>query len=85
MFANAFSFRLILLGAVAGVVVGAPIGGLVWAPLFWIVGIPVFLVVWLGLANGPIATSCPYCRKRVKLGATVCHHCGREAVPHTPK
>jgi hypothetical protein len=22
--------------------------------------------------------TCPYCKKRVKLGAKACHHCGRE-------
>ena len=31
----------------------------------------------LPLLNGTSALKCPYCRKRVKLGATVCHHCGR--------
>jgi hypothetical protein len=29
------------------------------------------------LLTGRSALKCPYCRKRVKLGATVCHHCGR--------
>lgn len=29
------------------------------------------------LVLGTTALKCPYCRKRVKLGATVCHHCGR--------
>ena len=29
------------------------------------------------LLNGTSALKCPYCRKRVKLGATVCHHCSR--------
>lgn len=44
--------------------------------------------IWIALAvaavgvGGPLlmgtsALRCPYCRKRVKLGATHCHHCGR--------
>lgn len=44
--------------------------------------------IWAALAiaavgvGGPLllgtsALKCPHCRKRVKLGATVCHHCGR--------
>ena len=31
------------------------------------------------LLRGQSSLKCPYCRKRVKLGATVCHHCGRSA------
>jgi hypothetical protein len=31
----------------------------------------------LMLSSGRTALKCPFCRKRVKLGATVCHHCGR--------
>jgi hypothetical protein len=29
------------------------------------------------LLLGTSALKCPHCRKRVKLGATACHHCGR--------
>ena len=29
------------------------------------------------LLGGVTALKCPACRKRVKLGATACHHCGR--------
>jgi hypothetical protein len=40
------------------------------------------LLIGLAIAVGPIlggvsALRCPFCRKRVKLGATVCHHCAR--------
>lgn len=35
------------------------------------------------LLTGRSALRCPHCRKRVKLGATVCHHCSR-TVSHTP-
>lgn len=45
----------------------------------------VFWVVFaIGLAGsvvpllaGTTALKCPHCRKRVKLGASACHHCGR--------
>lgn len=29
------------------------------------------------LITGQSTLRCPSCRKRVKLGATACHHCGR--------
>lgn len=34
------------------------------------------LIVY-SLLTGRTRLRCPYCLKRVKLGATVCHHCGR--------
>lgn len=37
----------------------------------------VVLAIVIGLANAG-KLKCPYCRKRVKLGASVCHHCGRD-------
>jgi hypothetical protein len=48
----------------------------------------VILVVffgWIGLyvfgiATGRFKLKCPYCLKRVKLQAKVCHHCGRQVV-----
>lgn len=69
---------MIRIAAVA--IVGAVIGGFltggsqagVWAGLI------------LGAAGGvaPLLAGssvlrCPFCRKRVKLGASACHHCGR--------
>lgn len=35
------------------------------------------------LLRGESSLRCPHCRKRVKLGATVCHHCGRSAARPT--
>lgn len=40
------------------------------------------LFIGLAIAVGPLlagtsALKCPYCNKRVKLGAVACHHCGR--------
>lgn len=62
-------------------IVGALVGGFlthgnqlgVWAGL--IIGLAAGVVP---LITGTSALKCPHCRKRVKLGAPVCHHCGRE-------
>jgi predicted amidophosphoribosyltransferase len=43
----------------------------------WILPIFIILFALIAVANlGKL--KCPHCRKRVKLGAGVCHHCGRE-------
>jgi hypothetical protein len=38
-----------------------------------------FFVVFFGWVWGKITGTgnCPHCRKGMKSGATVCHHCGR--------
>jgi hypothetical protein len=72
--ANLFSFRAILGAAAFGVLV-AIVPSLIWKPLGYVF-IPAFAVAWI--ASGYLVVLyCPYCRKRVKAGATVCHHCGR--------
>lgn len=43
----------------------------------WAVGGAIVLV---GLFGGRLVPSCPFCGKGVKLGATHCHHCGRQVV-----
>ncbi|MGA2387662.1 MAG: hypothetical protein ABSF97_01800 [Candidatus Sulfotelmatobacter sp.] len=41
--------------------------------------IPAFVVLAVVIALANVGKlKCPYCRKSVKLGASVCHHCGRE-------
>jgi len=35
------------------------------------------------LVSGKMKLKCPYCHKRVKLMAPVCHHCGRDVVATT--
>lgn len=69
-------FRVIgvaLAGAVIGAFLthGSQVG--IWAGL--LIGFGGALVP---LLTGASALRCPYCRKRVKLGASACHHCGRE-------
>lgn len=39
----------------------------------------IFVVLFVLLTLGSVGKlKCQYCRKRVKLGASVCHHCGRD-------
>ena len=59
-------------GAIIGSVIthGSQIG--VWAGLIIGGGGAI-----LPLVAGTSALKCPYCGKRVKLGRTHCHHCGR--------
>jgi len=72
-------------GAVAGSALlgGALVGGLagaIWQPLTFI-GLPVALLGWYALITDPGTVAyCPHCGKRVKIGSTVCHHCGMDAV-----
>jgi hypothetical protein len=41
-----------------------------------------FIVLLIAIAAANLGKlKCPNCRKRVKLGASVCHHCGREVQP----
>jgi hypothetical protein len=48
----------------------------------WLV-IPVAILIWIVIAADPAqVAACPYCHKRVKLGASTCHHCGRTVVPN---
>jgi hypothetical protein len=74
-----FSLRILVgafvLGAIAAAILGA-----IWGPLAYL-AVPVGLLAWGGLVTDPaVAVRCPHCHKRMKLGATVCHHCGRDAV-----
>jgi len=61
-----------LLGAILGgfLTHGSEVGVLVG--FFGVLGLMVF-----GVASGRQRLRCPFCRKRVKLGASTCHHCGR--------
>ena len=54
----------------------ALVAGLVFSP---VAIVPVFFVVFAMVSFLNLwKLKCPYCRKRVKLDAKVCHHCGRE-------
>ncbi len=52
----------------------------VGAALMWL-WIPAVIIVWIAIAADPSQVAvCQHCRKRVKLGASTCHHCGRTVV-----
>ena len=36
-------------------------------------------LVSIAVLTGRTPLRCPHCGKRVKIGSTVCHHCGRDA------
>lgn len=62
---------------------GAPVAvALLWtdAPQWAIVGSWVAALALIGFAytSGGLALKCPACGKRVKVGETHCHHCGRD-------
>lgn len=70
------SIRIFFMALFGGLLVAVPLS-LIARPLGYAF-FPVFLLLWLGTAlNRDYALDCPHCRKRVKMGAGVCHHCGR--------
>jgi hypothetical protein len=70
------SIRLILTALFGGLLVAIPLS-LIARPLGYAF-FPVFLLLWIGTAlSRDYALYCPHCRKRVKMGADICHHCGR--------
>lgn len=71
-----FSFR-VWLAAIGGAGILAFLLSLLWGPLgytFW--AWLAFLMFGALFAPG-FKVRCPYCEKRVKMGARACHHCGR--------
>ena len=77
--ARALSIRVVILSLVAGVGAGVLIG-LAWPaatmPVVWTVAAACYL---LAIFNDAQMIRCPACRKRVKMGADTCHHCGYTA------
>lgn len=74
--ARALSIRVIVVSLVFGIAVGV-LAGLVrpslTMPVAWIAAAAAYAVAIL---NDGQMIHCAACRKRVKLGATTCHHCG---------
>jgi predicted amidophosphoribosyltransferase len=61
-------FTAALLGALASYI---------WEPLAVPIAAVAFVILWLAaVANDEQMAKCDACRKRVKLGASACHHCG---------
>ncbi len=74
---NLLSTRAVITSVVVGLI-PALLLSLIWSPLSYIF-FPVALLAWIGQGFGP-ALRCPKCKKRVKMGATRCHHCGYDTV-----
>lgn len=73
---NATSFRLFLGMLFAGALIGALLS-VIWHPLLY-VGLAIGFLAWLGnVLSADQVLYCPFCRKRVKMSADTCHHCGQ--------
>ena len=44
----------------------------------WIILVPLAVLAVFAYTVGGNRLRCPSCRKRVKIGAHACHHCGRD-------
>lgn len=78
--ARALSIRVIVISLVSGIGIGV-LAGMIWPaatmPVVW----GSAALVYLGIVvNDEQMVKCAACRKRVKIGATTCHHCGYSAV-----
>lgn len=75
---NIVSFR-VLFGAFVIALVVAILPSMISSAFGGVVFVIVFLVVYGNAIFNPEAPVlyCPHCRKRVKAGATTCHHCGK--------
>lgn len=73
---KALSFRVILTSLMLAAIVAAA-GLAVWEPLAYL-GYVAGAAAYIGQVLDPgTVARCPTCRKRVKLAARACHHCGR--------
>lgn len=74
------SFRFLFGNFIIAAILAA-VASLVSPILGTVVLIAVFgLLVVGGAMNPNLVLYCPYCKKRVKMGATTCHHCGQVVV-----
>lgn len=71
------SLRLMAGAMTLGLLTAIPLA-LIWDPLAWLGLLVAVAVWWLAAATPGYVLYCPHCRKRVKAGASVCHHCGRQ-------
>jgi hypothetical protein len=76
---RAFSLRVIFSALGVGILAGV-VAGLIWTnatvPVMW--GAAALFYAQAVLNDGQML-KCDACRKRVKLGASTCHHCGYTA------
>lgn len=75
--ANLASTRLWFAGACIAALPAIAVGALWSAGGFVVFFAIIGVVLWANaLPTGPVMY-CPWCKKRVKMGADVCHECGR--------
>jgi hypothetical protein len=78
---RALSVRLLGTAMFAGFIVSIPFG-FIWQPLQLAVIVIVGAVAWVALLlDDDFTLYCPECKKRVKMWADRCHHCGASAKP----
>jgi hypothetical protein len=71
-----FSLR-VWFGAVLVGLIATILPALLWPPLGTVAFCLAFGWTMYYQVTQGTPLRCPYCRKRVKIGATACHHCGR--------
>lgn len=59
------------------VVLGAAVLAAITHLSVWLFFVPIAAFVIYAYTVGGLKLRCPACRKRIKVGATACHHCGR--------
>jgi ribosomal protein S27AE len=74
-----FSFRVQMACIFAAAIVGFLLS-LLWGPLVWAIWPVYALLVLASVFNDDNVLYCPFCKKRVKMGAQACHHCGRSVL-----
>jgi type IV secretory pathway TrbD component len=73
---RATSIRLLFMCIILATLCGA-LAGAIWEPISSPVAVIVGIGGWLAaVCNDEQMAKCDVCRKRVKFGATACHHCG---------
>jgi DNA-directed RNA polymerase subunit RPC12/RpoP len=72
-------FWFALLAAIAASFISGGNETVIAIAFFGVIGFLIF-----ALATDRMKLKCPYCGKRVKIGASHCHHCGRQAAAPRP-
>lgn len=54
--------------------------GLVYQPAVQVLALPIFVILLVMMCGVP--AQCPQCRKRVKIAASRCSHCGVQVADH---
>lgn len=73
---NLFRIRFWWAVIVGPFIVGAVVS-MLWVPLGVVAWAFCVVLVAIALLRAPMV--CRHCGKRVKIGSTTCHHCGRDA------